>query len=30
MSKEKKQMLQGLNIYDHNTSMRLDKERKDE
>ena len=29
MSKEEKQMLQVLNIYDHNDSMRLDKERKD-
>jgi hypothetical protein len=29
MSKEEKQMLQVLNIYDNNDSMRLDKERKD-
>jgi len=29
MSKEEKQMLQVLNIYDHNDSMRLDKEHKD-
>ena len=29
MSKEEKQMLQVLDIYDNNDSMRLDKERKD-
>jgi hypothetical protein len=30
MSKEEKQMLQVLNIYDNNDSMRLDKEREAE